>query len=303
MSEVFSSGNDKIVGVEYTYINSNGEKVLMTPSIFVYDSNSNLPNLVADKLLYDDYYVNQLTLLLQKSYGIPQQISIYTEVLRLFNAIELDLFNTLGTYASLDENGNEKDWLLNIKKINSFSTTESDLLDKLAVIYNVQRHYYLKDFANDKNGNTYISITLSNTELYMIIYASIIRNNFDGTNLQANELYNKLNLIASTAGLSAFQINMITNTNDYDSCYVFLNANGLYQSNGTIKDEYVNLVNLFYNGYFDIKSMGITYKHLNIEYGKAGYFNGVITGVESDGTLTTSEIKEHCYWDVCYWSE
>lgn len=300
MSEIFSSGDDKIVGKEYTFTNSNGEKVVMKPSIYVYDF-SNLGNLVNYKLLYDDYYLDQLTLLLKKSYGIPQQISIYTEVLRELNNTGLNLFSILGTETTLDDGS--KEWLLNIDKINSWSETKSDLLDKLANIYNVQRTYHLKDYAHDRSGSTYTTITLNNIELYMTIYGCIIRNNFEGTNLQANNLYDKLNQIAKKSDLNDFQINMITNYDSTNECYIFLNADNLYDSDGNVLEQYSNLVNLFYNGYFDIASMGINYKHLNVNYTKVGFFDGIITNVSTSGEITSEEIHPFNYFDEAYWSE
>lgn len=212
--------------------------------------------MLKERLLTNDYYLDQLTLLLSQSYGVPQQVKYYVSLLRNLNQTIDEFWINMGY---------DKDDLstpLDINKINDYSKTESDLLDKLAKIYGGGKNMYISYYTNS-NVKKDVNVALNNTELYVYIYSQILRNNYGGTNGEMQEFYDKLKTISN----GAVDILVYTNQDGNEGGYVIE-----YMKSDFTGDESQTLNNyeiMFLGGYFTIKSIGISYNHNLFDYNKA----------------------------------
>ena len=211
--------------------------------------------LVKDKILQSEWYEKQLTLLLRKSYGVKEEIELNVEITKHINDTILEFFNLIGYY---DEDSEK--WMLNINAINELDETKSDILDKFAMIFGVSRHYHFeKTYVLDTN-----EMTLDNRELFCLIYAQIIRNNYDGSLKQVYELFNKLYEITNVAliGDKSYPFNLQYDTitdASYPYAYITMNADEIVDEEGEVKEQYRNLAELVYQNIILIKSMGVKY--------------------------------------------
>lgn len=236
----------------------------------VYDN-----NLIKDKLLSSDYYKNQLTLLLRNSYGVPQQIDLYTQILNVLNKRELDLFNLLG-FGTEDKTIEDfYHWNINLEAINLINENKSDLLDKLAEIVGCSRYY------------SFLDEPLNNTELYILIYFKIKQNNFLGTNKEMEDLYNEIfNKVNYNVTIS-----YITDPNETSTCFIILNCE---------TGKYGNIVELFKHDMLLLKSVGIKYKKLVLEQDKLGYFDKIAISASDDNTITYDSDSKYCKFGSAY---
>lgn len=230
-------------------------------------------NLIKDKLLKSDYYKNQLTLLLRNSYGVPEQVDLYTDILNMFNQKALDLFNLLGIGVEDEKIEDYYHWHMNLKAINDLNETESDLLDRIAEIVGCSRYY------------SFLSKPLNNTELYILIYFKIKQNNFLGTNKEMEDIYKE---IFNRVNYDDITISYITSKDEASTCFIILS-----HKEGT----HTNLVKLFEHDMLVLKSVGIKYQKLVLENGKLGYFDKIAISVSDDGTITYDTTSDYCKFD------
>lgn len=245
----------------------------------VYDN-----TLIPKKLLTSDYYKDQLTLLLKNSYGVPEQIELYTNILNVIHSRVLEFFNTLGVYDS-----KKKKWHLNIDYINQLSYEEyknhnvSDLLDKIAEIVGCARNY------------SFLSSPLTNDDLYILINFKIAQNNFMGTNEELMELY-KYVLPED------FKIEYYTNNEENATCTIVLAKDKIWDyDKGEIKDEYKNLYDLFMNDKLEIKSMGIKYNKMTTFADIYGFFDKFPESIDENNEIVWNEGSDYAKWDSAYW--
>ena len=193
------------------------------------------------KLISDEYYINKLSLALQNSYGISEHLKIFSKTLSniydwYVNSFwkEYDIFN-------YNDKVNDTEWSM---------STEDDFLDQIASIYNISRNVTLYGLNEDKSGlsDQLVSITLNNKELYIYILASILKNNFDGTQECINEFtqrfpaYKELNI----------QYFFDENYHAY-----------LYITSVIDSDREEHLLILFFNLKLTIKPLGLTVSLMN----------------------------------------
>jgi hypothetical protein len=236
-------------------------------------------DLVPKRLLTSDYYKDQLTLLLRNSYGVPEQIDLYVKILNVINTRLHDIFNALGTY-----NSSDKHWHINIEAINKISTTESDLLDKIAEIVGCSRYY------------SFLNQPLNNTELYILIRFRIMQNNFMGTYEELSQIYKKF--IKDTE-YSDFEIDYYTSNEEPLTCIVALNMDNIIKDDGTVKDEYQNLYLLFQHDLLLVKSLGVTYNKLYETKSSMAFFDKYPTSIDEDtGEITYDTNSDHCKFDT-----
>jgi hypothetical protein len=233
-------------------------------------------NLIKDKLLKSDYYKNQLTLLLRNSYGVPEQIDLYTKILNMLNQKALGLFNLLGIGVEDEKIEDYYHWHMNLKAINDLSETESDLLDKIAEIVGCSRYY------------SFLTTPLNNTELYILIYFKIKQNNFLGTNKEMEDIYKE---IFNRVNYTDITISYITSKDEASTCFIILNHK---------EDTHINLVKLFEHDMLALKSVGIKYQKLVLETGKLSYFDKIAMSVSDDGTITYDETSDYCKFGTAY---
>ena len=239
------------------------------PSKNVYDN-----PLIPKNLLKSDYYKDQLTLLLRNSFGIPEQIDLFTEILNVHHRKSLDLFSLLGVFK-------DGKWRINIDKINEIDETDSDLLDKLAEIVGCSRYY------------SFLDSPLNNSDLYKLICFRIARNNFLGT-------YEELSSIYTDIFGEGF-IDYYTSKDENATCTIVLIKDNIANEDGTIKDEYKNLYQLFINDMLEIKSMGIKYKKIESFADRYGFFDKFPSSVDEDtGEIQYDEDSQYCKFDTAY---
>lgn len=257
-------------------------------------------NLIPKTLLDSQWYIDQLGLLLKKSTTITEQLRMYVSLIQSINDREVDLFNLLGTQ---DDGSNE--WHLNLKKINELDLTKSNLLDKIASILGLQRTYYFKGYRLPspdpaQEGELFENITLNNDQLYCLIYATIVKNNYDGTAESIENLYEKLQKFFFKVSGISFEIKLVTNSLAPGECNVYFNSEKMY-NNGSIEPNYKKIIALYENGFFDFKSMGIHYYHQIINFSKALAWNYIWKkneNGENEKDYSSSRVK----WNEGYWN-
>lgn len=228
--------------------------------------------LIPSRLLGYGYYIDLLTLLLKNSYGVPQQTTLFVDIINNFNDTEVNIFNLLGKY---NENGT---WQLNIDGIDELDENDSDLLDKIASIVGASRYY------------PFIDGKLNNRELFILICMQIVRNNYDGTRYWLDETYSLVNDITGVS------IKYYTDDSEQATCNLILDTSTISEG-GEIKPEYENIVKLFDNGYLTIRSLGIKYNLQELNLGNNGYFDAYPI---SEGVYDPS--TDHTKWNRASWN-
>lgn len=237
----------------------------ITSTYIIYTSS----RLLNDKVLGYDFYLNQLTLLLKRSYGVPEQIKLYVDILNQMEEKERTLLNLIGKYNEITGMH-----LPDIDKINSYSTITSTLLDGVGNILNISRTFVLKDKSK---------ITLNNSEFFILIYMYISKNNYDGRLLTLTYIYDNISKLVKALLNIDFKIKIYNDYSNSATCNIVLQTN----------DNNCNLAKLWENDYFIIKAVGINYVKSIIDFTKVGFFDS------SD--LSDSFRNSHCKWDVAYW--
>lgn len=266
-------GYDTISSYTYLY-DSLSKKYYWIKSISYDESSSTYiiytsSRLLNDKVLGYDFYLNQLTLLLKRSYGVPEQVKLYVDILNQMEQKERTLLNLIGKYNEITGM-----YLPDIDKINSYSTTTSTLLDGIGNILNISRTFIL----NDKS-----KITLNNSEFFILIYMYVSKNNYDGRIVTLTSIYDNISKLVKKLLNIDFKIRIYNDYSNGATCNIILETN----------DENCNLAKLWNNDYFIIKAVGINYAKSISNFNKLGFFDS--------NDLSDDFKNSHCKWDVAYW--
>lgn len=183
--------------------------------------------MISETLLSFDYYKRKLPLYLQTCESFLSHFHIWHDFLQCIDTQSDVLLASLNIF--------DNKWLV--------KNQNSDLLDKLASLYNVSRSFqitYIKD-----DIPTTEDINLNNVELLTLIRARIIKNYFDGSTEQIQQYYSML---------SIGEIVQITEKQTSGACQI------IYVTDDTTN----NYSKMFLAGLLTIESMGITYvRNLN----------------------------------------
>ena len=133
--------------------------------------------MINEKLKSDKYYLDNLSLFMQNSYGIKDHIELFTSLIKDLDVYYDDLWKYLDIFV-------EKDYLSNSEKV----AFVHPMLDIIGKIFNISRNVVIKEYEQDsagtysnKNDYTIQSITLNNEEFLTYIKCQILKNNFNGT--------------------------------------------------------------------------------------------------------------------------
>lgn len=197
--------------------------------------------MINSQLLQAAYYLKKLSLSMRNSFGIEDHITTFIHQLQNIDATfdvlfkNIDIFNPniLDEYAELDP-----------------TNMTSNILDKLATIYGVTRHFNL-DYVDETTG-TPISVTLdlSNKELLLLIKSKILQNNWQGS-------FEELSRFYADANLPFF----IATNSEYGNAT-------MYRIVDPDRPLTENEEHMFKSGLLLVKSMGISYRTL--------YYNGLM---------------------------
>lgn len=239
--------------------------------------------LIPSRLLTNEYYLQQLTMMLRQSYGIPEQIDLFVRTLNVLNKRILDLYNL--TYVEDDYEGGH----INIDAINELSTTQSDLLDKLAEIVGCSRYY------------SFLETPLNNNELYVLIKFRILQNNFKGTYEEIKAIYEAC--FDDSVEFPDFSIDYYTDTTNPLTCMIVLDLSNIIDDEGNILDEYKNLYALYMHDMLEVKSLGVRYTKMAVKAQNIGFFDKYpVSIVEDTGEVTYDTNTDHCGFDTAVYS-
>lgn len=208
-------------------------------------------SLIPETLKDFKYYRNKLPLYLKNSKSFQEHFRIWYEVL-VGNGktgivgngeIFLNLLNIF-----------DPDYLDFLRSIDDTEGATFDILDKIADLFGVNRHItvsYINENHEEINNE---EITLSDTELLILIKARIIQNYCEGTREQIQKFYDTLGLSDEATGLT---IKMLSNggvdLNDMAIVDMYL----IYQE----QKPFSNIDKMFLSGMLTIESMGIGYRY------------------------------------------
>lgn len=176
-----------------------------------------------------DYYLNKLSLFIKGSYGIKEQFTTFFNVL-------LNIDNTVDDFFAHFPAVTDAA----LFAINSLSSTESDILDKIGLILGVTRRFDVM-YVDDDGIQIKKQLNLTNNELQKLIKAQIIRNNFQGSYEELTQFYTWLGL--------PIHVN-----NYVDAATVIMTLDSSIKTTDAEKD-------MFLAGLFTVKSLGIAYQH------------------------------------------
>ena len=193
-------------------------------------------SIVQDKLKTFDYYKNKLPMYLQQSYGFLEHFQIWYDILNGDNNkgligqsdILLNLLNIFDEdyFTWCEQN------IIDFQK----DGTVSDILDKLGLLFGVNRHLaveYVEDDVTKKER-----LVLDNQDFLVLIKCQIIKNYCEGTAKQINAYYKDV-------GIRMYVLT--SNTPATANLYLDKDTNR------------PNLTKLFLAGLLHIESMGIKY--------------------------------------------
>ena len=205
--------------------------------------------LIAEKLQTFEYYYDKLPLYLKNSYGFAEHFRIWFELLKsgdkngIVNVSEtllylLDLFDDkyLEKLSQIEGTLPKLDTPQNVPASPSYGL-QSDILDKIGLLFGVKRQFGIKYTENDIEVEE--DISLNNQDFLLLIKGQIIKNYCEGTYDQIKGFYN-------SAGLNVY----IITTDEGASSHVYLAEAGDYSD---------NVKKMFKSGLLRIESMGITY--------------------------------------------
>lgn len=196
------------------------------------------------KLLTYEYYIKKLSMFMRNSYGIEEMTKLYVDVLA---NLDITIDRLFSMFSSVS-NGN-------MQIIQAFSSDESDILDKVAMMFGISRH--LSVIVDGEEHQ----LALNNIELQSFIKAKIFQNNYDGTKKASDEYYSMLSAMTD----NRIRIVLVNDNTESARCLVYLNQNSDLSQN----DRY-----LFLSGELTLKSMGIEYVHIITEIDNLAIFDG-----------------------------
>lgn len=208
-----------------------------------------------ERLTKLDYYLNKLSLFIKGSYGMKEQFTTFFNVL-------LSIDNTVDDFFAQFPTVTDKALYV----MNSLSTTESDILDKIGLILGVTRQFDVS-YIKDDGTRVKKQLNLTNSELQKLIKAQIIKNNFQGSYEELKQFYTWL-------GLPIYVNNYI------DIATVIMTLDDVASNTDAEKD-------MFLAGLFTVKSLGVMYRHQILPVSNAGVWDD-----ESSSR----------FWDMGVWS-
>src|SRR5574344_22042 len=217
--------------------------------------------MLPDKLAKESYYLNKLTLFLQTDPAMVAQFKGLIELLQNINGSVdafFSAFSEIVTNIVVDDAYFDRD-------------TEykyDDLLDKIAACLGLQRSFTVKyDSVTigsiDALHNSHIEFTetndsfqkfnLTNNQLRLLIYCTIMKNSFDGSRDSINKIYS---VIKSKFNFKIYQIT----ADDLlpAKCKVIFDTSSLDLSDAVF-NQYIGM---FFAGFMTLKSVGIKYTQL-----------------------------------------
>ena len=196
------------------------------------------PNeLIPEELQTFNYYRYHIPLFLRNSYGYIEHFRIWYELLMGeggFVPAYDHILNMLDIFA--------EDYLERLAEIDPLGT-ECDILDKLAMLFEVDRNIHVE---YTDNGTDYSEdLTLTNDELLILIKGQIIKNYCQGTRDQINWYY-------ENAGLNILSV-AVTLT-DTPTCHLILidDPDNPYSS---------NIRKMFLAGLLNVEQLGVRYEY------------------------------------------
>lgn len=187
------------------------------------------------------------------------------------------------------ENDLSAELLQNLDILN-IENPNSDLLTKVGKIVGGPREFLY-------DGKSYV---MDDKQYLSYIYAHIIQNNWNGALKQANELYSEL-----YKKNPYIDIKMMSSDTPLE-VYLIMNAKKLPEG-----EEGQCYQAMFYSGYFDLTSMGVSFRKNVSNFLKAGYWDGIDQRIidlvfkdeeEVEGVSKEQFIKNHNQWDIAYWN-
>lgn len=273
--------------------------------------------MIKKNLLSWAYYYDKLPLMFKNSYGIGDQLKIFTDFINNCDNVAEVLFKMLDI---CDVEMSESDKVHNIDVINGSGTqysrnsvkpnyvSESNYVSEgnvLNVEYGSRKGrtwngIELSEKLNPSNnaildwigniigvkrqfriGNEYIY--LENKEFIRLIKARILQNNYTGTREQINELYADLGLtIRQLDSVTPGEVVLYWDKND------FRNDDGTYKDGFSKNDEI-----LFEHGFYTIKSMGLSYTIEVTNFKNLGIWDSE----EKKWGKTDEHVEKTAYWD------
>lgn len=264
------------------------------------------------KLLTLDYYVDKVSLAMQNDAIFMQQIADFVAVMNNFDS-EINEFkyalNAL-SYDVINDNVVVDDYIY------------SDLLDKIASIFNISRHFII-DFKNPltnqidpdmetnlemftqfnenvANNTLSLTIDLTDNQMRCLIFCAIMKNSYDGSSLMITKTYDTvikfMSLDIPTAqGWKIYQCTKYTLDahGDYiadpasTDCLMTYSSDYVFDNASRIKSQYFTL---FFAGLLTIHSAGICYYNQTTDVASLLYW--------CDETDDPSSIIDKYKWSV-----
>lgn len=272
--------------------------------------------MIKKNLLSWAYYYDKLPLVFKNSYGIGDQLRIFTDFINNCDNVAEVLFKMLDIR---DVEMSESDKVPNLSVVSGSGKRYGDNSKPNYVsetnyvsegnILNVEygsegertwNGIHLSETLNPSNnaildwignlvgvkrqfriGDTYIY--LGNKEFIRLIKAQILQNNYAGTREQINELYSNL-------GLTIRQYNSVNS----GEVYLYWDKADFRNSDGTYKDGFsANDKILFEHGFYTIKSMGLSYHTEVVNFKNLGIWDSE----EKLWGKTYADEEKTAYWD------
>lgn len=201
--------------------------------------------MLIEKLRNWSYYYDKLPLYLKNSYGFQDHFKLIYEIMMQLEMTQDDVVNV---FDIMNDN------YLNeiVAKYDDIKGYDFEFLDMIASIYGVSRAFDV-EYLDRKLGQTVKkSLFLTNEELYILIKARIIQNNYDGSYSQAKSYYKQL-----ANDLNIFIINS-TNSAECNLYFSYPKIDGNEEMYETIKA-------LFFAELLTLKSVGIVYTYAEVD--------------------------------------
>lgn len=225
-----------------------------------------------DKLKSFSYYKYKLPVYLRQSEGFIEHFKIWYDLLvgkikQKYNQSTNEFIEVLnnGLVSSIDILFNllnifDDNYLVTIEELayasftidntfNNYKDYVSDILDKLAALFSLQRSFKV-EYTNEDNIVVTKQLTLTNDELLKLIKIQIVKNYCDGSYKQLYDVY-------TIVGLPL----LITTSTEAATSNIYLAV----RDNMSITD---NIKDLFFAGLLTIQQMGIAYRYTLLDLDK-----------------------------------
>lgn len=226
--------------------------------------------MIREDLLDFQYYLNRLSKFMQESYGINEQVETFYSLLKQANDFydeflkEANIFNSYNVYSGYNL-----------------------LIDKLGAIFGCYRSFTIPQYDPINWGQIigYISINLDDHDFLIYIKCQIIKQNFNGTRNELQELYSTYQDGVYKEGILDLIFYYITHAGASAECYIYWDApEGKYSN---------DLKNLFLNGFLTIESLGILYHRAAVNISNFENF----VPIDNNGNPINPQINNYFAYD------